>query len=87
MDTLRAIERLIQHARREHVPSFNVADKVLLSIMHEETETVSFLPMGLFAGITAVAAFVMLFLAINSWLALTDPITELITPFQEMPLW
>jgi len=87
MDTLKAIEKLSQKARNEKTPVFDVADSVLLRIRSHTKLAMSFRSFDLFAGVSAVAASIVLFLAVDFWLSMTSPIMEIFTPLQEAPLW
>ncbi len=86
MDTLKAIDRLVQQANKETAPSVDVSGKVLSEI-RMGGEAVRILPFTLFAGVSAAAAAVILFLAVNSWSYLTNPIMGLFAPLQEASLW
>ena len=87
MDTLEALARLARKAREEPTPVFNVADAVRLRIRSEKPETVTLIPLGLFGGISAVAASITLFMAIEFWKYMSSPVMELIAPLPEMRLW
>jgi len=87
MDTLKAIEKLAQRAREEKMPVFDVADSVWLRIRPQAAPAISFRSFGLFAGVAAVAASIVLFLAVDFWLSMTSPIMEIFAPLQETPLW
>ena len=85
MDTLKGIEKLAQQARKETPPIFHVGDQVLLQISSQERLKV--MPLSIFATISAVAASVTLSFALNAWLQITDPITQLFSPLQAGSLW
>ena len=44
-------------------------------------------PMSIVAGLSAVAASIIVFFAINAWLALSNPMMELYRPVQVAGLW
>ena len=87
MDTLEGIEKLAQKAREEETPVFGVTEKVLLKIMSASELKVGFMAFELFAGLSAVAASIILFLAIHTWTYLSNPVMEFLSPLQEFPLW
>jgi hypothetical protein len=87
MDTLDGIERLAAKARKEAIPSFHVADQVMVQIRSGLTRTVSFAAFDFFAGVSAAAALIMFFVALNTWSYVTDPLRGLLAPLQEAPLW
>ncbi len=85
MDTLRAIEELVDRAKREPTPEIDVCGRVLMRL---ETRTrPRILPLTVFAGVSAAAAVVLLFFAVSNWIYLTNPIMEFFTPLQEATLW
>jgi hypothetical protein len=87
MDTLEALARLARKAREEPIPFFNVADGVQLRIRSEKPESVTLIPLGLFGGLSAVAASITLFMAIEFWKYMSSPVMELVAPLPEMRLW
>lgn len=87
MDALEALVRLARKAREETIPVFDVADGVRLRIRSEKTASVTLIPLGLFGGLSAVAASVTLFMAIEFWKYMSSPVMELVAPLPEMRLW
>ncbi|MEN6578093.1 MAG: hypothetical protein ABFD90_17245 [Phycisphaerales bacterium] len=87
MDTLEALARLARKAREEPIPVFNIADGVQLRIRSEKPASVTLIPLGLFGGLSAVAASITLFMAIEFWKYMSSPIMELVAPLPEMRLW
>lgn len=87
MDTLEALARLARKAREERIPVFNVADGVRLRIRSEKPASITLIPLGLFGGLSAVAASITLFLAIEFWKYMSSPVMELIAPLPELRLW
>lgn len=87
MDVLEALAKLAHKAREEPAPVFGVADGVRLRIRSERAEAVTLIPLGLFGGLSAVAASITLFLAVEFWKYMSSPIMELVTPLPEMRLW
>jgi len=86
MDALEALVRLACKAREEQIPVFGVADQVRLRIRSEKP-AVTLIPLGLFGGISAVAASITLFMAIELWKYMSSPVMELVAPLPEMRLW
>ncbi len=89
MNTLRAIEKLVDIARSEVVPSMDVGDAVMLRISAQLDQRGPFAvtPMTVVAGLSALAASVILFLAINQWQTVNDPIMQFFGPVQVASLW
>lgn len=86
MDTLDAIEKLAQQARREKTPEFNVAERILYRLRPEE-DKISFIVLELFASISAVAASVAGYFSVGVLRSLTSPLMQFLTPLQEVRLW
>lgn len=87
MDVLEALAKLALKAREEPVPVFNVADQVRLRIRSEKPDSVTLIPLGLFGGLSAVAASITLFLALEFWKYMSSPIMDLVAPLPEIRLW
>ncbi len=89
MDTLRAIEKLVDRARTEVVPTVDVGDGVMLRIAAQLDERRPFAvkPLTVVAGLSALAASIILFLAIDAWQTVIDPMTQLFGPVQVASLW
>jgi len=87
MDALEALARLARKAREEPIPVFNVADEVRLRIRSEKPASVTLIPLGLFGGLSAVAASITLFMAIEFWKYMSSPVMELLAPLPEIQLW
>ncbi len=87
MDALEALVRLARKAREEPIPIFNVADRVRLRIRSERPASVTLIPLGLFGGLSAVAASITLFMAIEFWKYVSSPVMELVAPLPEIRLW
>ncbi len=87
MDALEALAKLARKAREEPVPVFNVAEGVRLRIRSEKPASVTLIPLGLFGGLSAVAASVTLFLAVEFWKYVNSPVMELVAPLPEIRLW
>ena len=87
MDALEGLAKLARRAREETTPVFGVSEAVRLRILSERTETVTLIPLGLFGGLSALAASVIMVLAIQFWNYMTSPIMELVAPLPEIRLW
>jgi len=87
MDTLKALAKLARRAREEQTPVFGVAELVRLRIQSEGRPSVTLIPLGLFGGLSAAAASIILFLAVQLWQYMNSPIMELVAPLPEITLW
>ena len=87
MDALEGLAKLARRAREEATPVFGVSEAVRLRILSERTETVTLIPLGLFGGLSALAASVIMILAIQFWNYMTSPVMELVAPLPEIRLW
>lgn len=87
MDALEALARLAHKAREEQIPVFSVADQVRLRIRSEKPAPVTLIPLSLFGGISAVAASITLFLALEFWKYMSSPVMQLVAPLPEIRLW
>ena len=87
MDALEGLAKLARRAREESTPVFGVSEAVRLRILSETTETVTLIPLGLFGGLSALAASVIMVLAIQFWNYMTSPVMELVAPLPEIRLW
>jgi hypothetical protein len=87
MDALEGLAKLARRAREETTPVFGVSEAVRLRILSEGTETVTLIPLGLFGGLSALAASVIMVLAIQFWNYMTSPVMELVVPLREIRLW
>jgi hypothetical protein len=87
MDALEGLAKLARRAREETTPVFGVSEAVRLRILSERTETVTLIPLGLFGGLSALAASVIMILALQFWNYMTSPVMELVAPLPEIRLW
>lgn len=87
MDALEGLEKLARRAREEPMPVFDVAEAVRLRIQSESPESVTLIPLGLFSGLSALAAAVTMALALQFWNYMTSPVMELVAPLPEIRLW
>jgi len=87
MDTLEGLDRLARRAREEQTPVFGVAQAVRLRIQSEGRSSVTLIPLEVFGGLSAVAASIILFLAVQLWQYMNSPLRELVAPLPEIRLW
>lgn len=87
MDTLKAIEQVIQKLKNEDVPVFSVEDKVLWCLQALEIQTVIPLSQKIFWFASAVAASIAVYVSIGAWKYINSPLHELYAPLQEIRLW
>ena len=87
MDALEGLDRLARRARKESTPVFGVADKVWLRIRSEGSQPITLIPLGVFGGLSAVAASVILALVVEFWKYMSSPVMELVAPLPEIRLW
>ena len=85
MDTLEFIKKLALIACLDSGPEVDVGGNVMRRIRSAKTIKVS--PLTFFAGVSAAAACLVLFLTIQSWIYMSDPIMEFFMPLQETLLW
>ena len=78
MDSLDRIEKLLEQARRWETPVFHVSDQVMAEIV--ERQGVRLMPLSIMAGVSAAAAVIALFYAINSWMSLTWSVADYFDP-------
>lgn len=90
MDKLKLIEKLIQKARNESIPEIDVTGQVLRRIHAEQLAgpvVMRISPMSIFAGISAAAASIIIFFAVNAWLNFSDPLIQFFGPVQVASVW
>ncbi len=87
MDALDGLVRLARWARQEQTPVFGVAEKVQLRLRSERAQRITLIPLGLFGGLSAVAASVIVSLAFEMWKYMNSPVMELLAPLPEIRLW
>jgi hypothetical protein len=87
MDTLKGIEKLAKKAQMQKIPAFGISDQIADRLRLSRPETASFAVFDVFAGISAVAASVALYIGLNAWTHLMNPMTQFFAPLQEIRLW
>jgi uncharacterized membrane protein YfhO len=77
------INKLIQLAKKEAIPEIDVSNSVMMKIQTRkniESTRVSWLPMGLVATISSIAASIIVFFAFNSYRDMNDPYSSFFKP-------
>ena len=87
MDTIKIVEKLAKIAQKEKIPQIDVSKTVMLEIAALRQETAGFLPFEFFAGISAIAASIIMFFSIHAWQYMVNPLLQLFVPFQEISPW
>ena len=85
METLEFIKKLALIACQDRGPEVDVSGRVMRRL--RSARTIKVAPLTFFAGVSAAAACLVLFLTIQSWIYMSDPIMEFFTPIQETLLW
>ena len=89
MDTMKSIEKLVQIARREEPPEISVSGSVMAHIrtFRYSRPAIDVMPVSWVAGLSAMAASVILFLAFYAFQAIQDPYMNFFAPIQVAWLW
>lgn len=89
MDTMKSIEKLVQIARREDPPEISVSGSVMAHIrtFRYSRPAIDVMPVSWVAGLSAMAASVILFLAFYAFQAIQDPYMNFFAPIQVTWLW
>ena len=87
MDALKIIEKLALTARKEEIPQIDVCKAVMSEIDVLQQAPAGILSFEWFAGISAIAASIVIFLSIPAWRYIVDPLVQLLAPLQEAALW
>ena len=85
MDTLDGIEKIAEIARKQETPEFSVSNQVISKLTSDRNY--NFIVFDFFAGVFATLASVGLYIGINAWMYLFNPLTQLFAPLQEVRLW
>jgi hypothetical protein len=78
MGRLEKFEALFDQANRSPVPMFHVSDRVLAEIAMREAIPLS--PLSWVAGISAAAAAIALFFAVQGWMAVSSSMVNYFDP-------
>jgi hypothetical protein len=81
------VEKLAQKARNEAIPQFSVANRVMAQIDLIERQPAGLWPFEIFAGISAVAASIIVFFSIQAFQSLANPLAQLFVTSQGASLW
>ena len=89
MDTMKSIERLAQLARQEDPPEISVSTSVMAHIrtFRYSRPAIDVMPVSWVAGLSAVAASIILFMAFYAFQTLQDPYMNFFAPIQVAWLW
>jgi len=85
MDELESIEQLVSRARDEAPQVGSISGRILARIRSSAPSR--FVPLSVFAVVSAAAATIALALGAYFWLTASDPMTELYAPLQVGQLW
>jgi len=80
MNELERFARLAARARLERVPCLDVTGGVLRRIRLAGVARDGNLPLWVVAGVSVLAASVVLFFALDAWGPMTDPLATLFSP-------
>lgn len=81
------IEKLAQKARTEAIPQFSVSNRVMAQIDLIERQPTGLWPFQIFAGVSAVAASIVIFFSIQAWQTIVNPLAQLFATSQGASLW
>jgi hypothetical protein len=81
------IEKLAEKARSEAIPQFSVSNRVMAQIDLIERQPTGLWPFQIFAGVSAVAASIVVFFSIQAWQTIVNPMFQLLAPYQGVSLW
>ncbi len=80
MNDLEKLALLAARARREAVPHVDVSACVLARLRRGDEPSLPGWPLLAVSGLSAVAASIVLFVAVQGWFALGDPLASLLSP-------
>jgi hypothetical protein len=80
MNPLERFQRLAEQARSEPVPAVDVAAGVLARLRAPATRRTEETPLWVAAAVSLAAASIVVVLALQAWLALSDPLAGLFYP-------
>ena len=81
------IEKLAQKAQNEAIPQFSVSNMVMAQIELQQQRKFGLWPFEVFAGVSAVAASIVVFFSIQAWHNIVNPLVQLVAPYQGVQLW
>lgn len=86
MDTLKGIEILAKKTHEQEVPVLGVAEDVITRL-NAGPAPLSFVAFDAFASLCATAASILMYIGINAWTYVMNPLTQFFSPLQEVRLW
>ena len=87
MDAIKIIEKLAKTAQKEKTLRIDVSRAVMLEIGLLRQENAGMIPFEWFAGISAVAASILILLSLGAWQYMVGPFVQFFVPFQEAMPW
>ncbi|OQA03341.1 MAG: hypothetical protein BWY69_00522 [Planctomycetes bacterium ADurb.Bin401] len=81
------LDKLAERAQSEILPQIDVTNKVMTRISLMRMQKPNLLPIEVFAGLTAIAASIVVFFSIQAWNNIANPFYQLFTPYQGALLW
>ncbi len=87
MDAIKIIEKLAKTAQKAKPPEIDVSRAVMHEIGLLQRENTGVISFEWFAGISAVAASILILLSLSAWQYMVGPFAQFFTPFQEGLLW
>ncbi|HBG28910.1 MAG: hypothetical protein A2Y10_16615 [Planctomycetes bacterium GWF2_41_51] len=81
------LDKLAERAQSEILPQIDVSNGVMTRISLMRGQKPSLLPLEVFAGLTAVAASIVIFFSIQAWHNIVNPFYQLFAPYQGVSLW
>jgi hypothetical protein len=88
MDAIKIIEKLAKIAKKEKILQIDVSRAVMHEIgLLQQEEKASFLSLEWFAGVSAIAASILMVLSFHAWQYIVNPFMQLFGPFQEVLPW
>ncbi len=89
MDTMNTIDKLVQAAKQESPPAISVGASVMAHIktFRYSRPAIDVMPVSWVAGLSAVAASIILFLSFYALQAIQDPYMNFFAPIQVAWLW
>ena len=87
MDAITIIEKLAKTAQKAKTPQIDVSRAVMVELGLLQRETISVISYEWFAGISAVAASILILLSLGAWQYMVGPFVQFFVPFQEAMPW
>ena len=87
MDAITIIEKLAKTAQKAKTPQIDVSRAVMVELGLLQREKISVISYEWFAGISAVAASILILLSLGAWQYMVGPFVQFFVPFQEAMPW